>query len=42
MKKNVEVFIIKPEFQKISKKRKLAVLALLIKWAGEELIKITK
>lgn len=41
MGKYQEVFIVKPEFKKISKKRKLAVLSLLIKWAGEEMIKIT-
>ena len=37
MKKLKEVFRVFPEYQKVSKKRKIRILVLLIKWAEKEL-----
>jgi hypothetical protein len=40
MKKKIEVFRVLPEYHKVSKKRKLAVLKLLKEWVENELNKI--
>ena len=41
-KKLIEVFKVLPEYKKVSKKRKLSVLTLLIEWANNEIIELTK
>lgn len=37
-----EIIVVKAEYQKISKKRKVAVLAEFMKWASEEISKLNK